>query len=871
LRLVETGDPATRVWFQQLTTDGREVFGAELGVFLDDQGRVLAATGPVVPGLQVAAAPEAVDQEAAPDIAAESVGEEAEGDLTPLPSTEPGVAAYENDYADANADPAPVTVQEVVFPIAGSRNARAAWLTDVQGDEGWFDSVVDAATGEILYRDNRIKEEAQGLVYREQHPGIPGAAQQLTSFAGAPFDDAGWVSGTTTAGNNAMACRDVDGNNVCDHQPTTPASQLFDYPYTDAIATSSGADTTTDRDAVLTQGFYYVNMLHDLWYGYGFDEATRNFQTDNFGRGGAAGDAMRVLVDVDLVDACCNAFYAHADDGTAPTLVFYIGKPPDNRWMHRAMNGDTVAHEFGHGVSGRIVGGGSLGDGVQTDGLAEGWSDVQAFAVWNDPVYGEYNMPVGPAPTGIRRVAYDTSEWTYGDLCNSGCESHDDGEIWATAMWDVRVALITKHGAAEGADRFNRLLIAGMKATGTQPDFLDARDGFLLADQQLYADEDLCAIWGAFASNGMGVNASSASQSSVTENFEAPAACAPTADAGGGAGGSYAVAEGGSVVLDASASTPGDGSTLTFAWDLDGDGQFDDATGATPTFSGLGDDAAALIAVRVTNGSGLTADDTAVVVASNVVPTLSIAGPTLVVGQAGQPLNLAALVTDPGSDDLTVRFTWGDGTPDTVNVHLVNPPVADPPDSPTLQPRNVTSTAAHTFGSACASTVHVGATDDDGGASTTGTVTVVNLGTTRENLSADGWYNRIRLGKGATEDARIACYLQSIGLLSQVFDEARNASTKAAAQAVLTGTSTDRDRLDRALLTAWLNLVHGGVGYGQLIDADCDGVVETPYAVALATAEAVRLNPASTPAQLRAQREAFERTSLACRAVRWFP
>lgn len=33
-------------------------------------------------------------------------------------------------------------------------------------------------------------------------------------------------------------------------------------------------------------------MVHDLYYRYGFDEVSGNFQQDNYGRGGRDGDAV---------------------------------------------------------------------------------------------------------------------------------------------------------------------------------------------------------------------------------------------------------------------------------------------------------------------------------------------------------------------------------------------------------------------------------------------------------------------------------------------------------------------------------------------------------------------------------------------------
>ncbi len=86
---------------------------------------------------------------------------------------------------------------------------------------------------------------------------------------------------------------------------------------------------------------------------------------------------------------------------------------------------------------------------------------------------------------------------------------------------------------------------------------------------------------------------------------------APIADAGG----LYGVAPEGTVVLDASASTdpnlPVD--SLYYAWDFDGDGLFDDATGDSPVFSaaGLAEGTFVTIALRVTDTEGAVHTDSA--------------------------------------------------------------------------------------------------------------------------------------------------------------------------------------------------------------------------------------------------------------------
>jgi hypothetical protein len=74
------------------------------------------------------------------------------------------------------------------------------------------------------------------------------------------------------------------------------------------------------------------------------------------------------------------------------------------------------------------------------------------------------------------------------------------------------------------------------------------------------------------------------------------------------AGGPYEVTVNGAVTLDATTSVDNSGDGLTFVWDFDGDGQFDDATGPTPVFEGRGKGVGPRqVTVQVTDGNGVTA------------------------------------------------------------------------------------------------------------------------------------------------------------------------------------------------------------------------------------------------------------------------
>ena len=133
---------------------------------------------------------------------------------------------------------------------------------------------------------------------------------------------------------------------------------------------------------------------------------------------------------------------------------------------------------------------------------------------------------------------------------------------------------------------------------------------------------------------------------------------APTVDAGG----PYTVPEGGSVSVTASGNDP-DGDTLTYTWDLDNDGAFDDATGPSATFSAATIDGPATRTIRVQVSDGEnTAVDEATVTVTNVPPTATFNAPATVF--AGFPFTLSLTgATDPApADVLTYAFDCGDGS-----------------------------------------------------------------------------------------------------------------------------------------------------------------------------------------------------------------
>jgi hypothetical protein len=127
-----------------------------------------------------------------------------------------------------------------------------------------------------------------------------------------------------TRGNNVYAKDDIDGNNTGGISPSggTYPNLTFDFPY------GGNADQPSAyMDAAITNLFYQNNIMHDLWYQYGFNEANRNFQAVNYGRGGSGNDAVVAEAQDGSTLATPNlnnANFSAPSDGSAPRMQMYL-------------------------------------------------------------------------------------------------------------------------------------------------------------------------------------------------------------------------------------------------------------------------------------------------------------------------------------------------------------------------------------------------------------------------------------------------------------------------------------------------------------------------------------------------------------------
>ncbi len=183
------------------------------------------------------------------------------------------------------------------------------------------------------------------------------------------------------------------------------------------------------------------------------------------------------------------------------------------------LDSDIVWHEYGHGLTWRMIGkmSGPLGGAI-----GEGMADVLAVIANEDDAVAEYSAS---DPLGIRSATYDNYNRTYGDIIGSGV--HLDGEVYGAIGWRL-----LEHYQAAGIDKSVLLadLVDGMNYTPREPTFEQMRDGILAGLTASGNAGRACMIWDAFAEYGVGVGAHAVVKGprvTVTESMAVPAACEP--------------------------------------------------------------------------------------------------------------------------------------------------------------------------------------------------------------------------------------------------------------------------------------------------------------------------------------------------------
>ena len=559
---------ATHVYLRQVYA-GLPVYNGQLQINVDADGRVLSVHNAFMPNLATVAgsARPLRSAEAAVADAAEHLG--VEPDSPPVVIAAPPSANGVTRLRGESISRVDIDARLMWLPIR-SADVRLVWnfqLATLDGQHA-YDFTVDARTGQVWTRFDWIAD-ASYRVYpapiESPNHGVPlppaDARQVVVDPADPRASPFGWhdTNGSPGAefsihrGNNVHAYDDLDdvSGTICTSTPSPPAGEPdcgppldcdFDFPIDlaaeDPLAYTSGA---------VTNLFYWNNIIHDIQYVHGFDEAAGNFQVDNFLRGGIGNDDLRA--EVQDGGGVNNANFLTLTDGNRPRMQMFLWDRTQPR-ADGSLDAGIITHEYGHGISTRQVGGPSnvfclFNNQQPGEGLSDWWA--LAYTAKEGDV-GEmrrgiatYVMGHPSDGDGIRTQPYSTdptvNTHTYESI-NGMAIPHGVGEVWAQVAWEAYWTLVEQYGFdadlmnANGVAGNQRMMLyvnEGLKFTGCSPTFTDVRDGIIQAATNLHNGEDVCTLWQAFADFGLGVDAVSGGSNSTspTNGFKIPANCLP--------------------------------------------------------------------------------------------------------------------------------------------------------------------------------------------------------------------------------------------------------------------------------------------------------------------------------------------------------
>lgn len=350
----DTGRGGIIVSFRQ-AVGGVEVFRDELRVMMDGNLNLVAAAG-YLPSIDEAKRTGLKDfMVSEPEAVVKALGDFAGGTAggVSVISNAPGGYHNYDAFHSINVEPEdqmsrPVRARQTLFHLPGQL-IPSYYIELMSATEGYA-YVISALDGAILFR-HRITESDSysyrvwadntslqapydgpqgnaptphptGTPNNYNPPYVPAVLKTLQNGPISTNDP--WLppGAAETIGNNVDAYVDIvapDGFSGGDFRASTTAPGTFDRAYDPYFAPNA---STGQQMAAVTQQFYDNNWLHDFFYDAGFDEASGNAQSDNYGRGGVSGDPLHA--EAQDYSGTNNANMSTPSDGGSPRQQMYV-------------------------------------------------------------------------------------------------------------------------------------------------------------------------------------------------------------------------------------------------------------------------------------------------------------------------------------------------------------------------------------------------------------------------------------------------------------------------------------------------------------------------------------------------------------------
>ncbi|MDO6392064.1 T9SS-dependent M36 family metallopeptidase [Pontibacter sp. BT731] len=361
---------------------GIEVHGAITNISMSKEGRVLTMGNRMQKqvGKRAKSDQPGLDAAGAVAAAAQHLGIAMKEPLTVQERGNGRNRAVTFSKAGISLEPIPA---RLVYQPMEDGSLRLAWEVSIYelDAQNWWNIRLDATTGAVLDKDNMVvhcqfeNDGPGGRFLHEEHnhstaspyvaapqasivrvsnaynvfampvesPGHGPRSIVSTSAANQLASPQGWHTETRTRGNNVYSYEDPNNNNSwsTNYSPDGGPEFSFDFPI------DFTKQPVTNRDAAITNLFYWNNVVHDVWYQYGFDEASGNFQLNNYGKGGSQGDpVLAEAQDNRNGTSRNNANFSTPADGFAPRMQMYLWSSPPDPDMVSVTSPSSVAGSY---------------------------------------------------------------------------------------------------------------------------------------------------------------------------------------------------------------------------------------------------------------------------------------------------------------------------------------------------------------------------------------------------------------------------------------------------------------------------------------------------------------------------------------------
>jgi len=349
----------THIYLRQ-TLDGVQVINANLSIHVDSQGRIINHGNNFVANLAGSAnavSPQISKQEAILAAAAH-VGLPRAAELLHRVSEGGADLASIFEARSLSIEDIPIRLRYFGKP---NGELRLVWETRFRLPNGnhWWSLWVDAENASVVEKADWIAQDSYNVFAYPKESPLDGGQTVETDPAhpiGSPFgwhdtDGAPGAEFNDTRGNNVEAQEDLDANNIPGSRPGGGPNNnyLFDFD-----ADLGPGDNLLQA---VTNLFYWNNVTHDLMYLYGFDEASGNFQVNNYGNPGNGGDPVQA--DAQDGSGTNNANFATPPDGADPRMQMFIWTAPATLTVNSPPN---IAGDY-------IVGTADFGEPLDQTGL----------------------------------------------------------------------------------------------------------------------------------------------------------------------------------------------------------------------------------------------------------------------------------------------------------------------------------------------------------------------------------------------------------------------------------------------------------------------------------------------------------------------